>query len=116
MASETDVAALVKSISPAGVDFSDKKQALKYALKLACSAEDVFTHLKGEQKADLVLRAVRECVQMSSLAQDSKDEVISWINVVVPHALTAAVSVSKGEVPLHHAAAGCCVALLHAFV
>ena len=67
MATETDVASIIKFVSPSDVNFSDNGQILKYALNVAATVEHMSTHLKGVQKADLVLRAVREGVQTSSL-------------------------------------------------
>jgi len=112
MATETDVATLIKNLSPVDIDFTEKNQIIKYALNVASAVEQMSTHLKGSQKTDLVLRAIREGIHMSSLSQDAKDSTIMWINVVLPHALTAAVSVSKGEYQLQQVAANCCVSLI----
>lgn len=95
------------SVQPSGS--IDKSGLIKMALETATALEAA-TNLTGEQKLARVQDVLRERVHKSAMATHVKQDLLFFINTVLPWTIEAAVAVSKNPKAyrLQQAATTCC--------
>jgi len=68
------------------IDFANKSELIKFALKTAAQAE-ILADRSEEDKAKFVVEEVKKAVRESSLSEDQKKEVLVWCDAALPYVL-----------------------------
>jgi hypothetical protein len=82
--------------TPAVVDFLNKTELLKFAMKTVAEAE-ILADRSDEDKAKFIVEEVKKAIRESPLTDEQKTELATWCDVTLPYVVEA-VKLVKAEI------------------
>lgn len=109
---------IATGLSQIGTDVPTAQGLMRLAVTLAQDANK-FQGIKGRDRLDLVLKALREVLTTTAITQKIPPEVLvglrEVINTIIPETITLVVEASRGGYDLKRPSVGCVASLLALF-